>query len=281
MNILMNKYKDYLNNEEKSSNTIEKYMRDIGRFISYLNECNVNNVQEITKENVIAYKNKLISENYAARSINSILASINSFLCYVGKKDCMAKNIRIQRQIYCSEEQVLTKTEYLYLLKTAEKAGKKRLSLIIQTICSSGIRVSELKFITVEAVRCGKAMVSLKGKTRYIFIVNKLRRLLLKYAKSNGIESGSIFVTRSGKNICRSNIWREMKKLCADTNINPKKIYPHNLRHLFARTFYELQKDIVKLADVLGHSSINTTRIYIISSGYEHQRNMENMRLIL
>ena len=281
MNMLMQSYKDYLNNEEKSSNTIEKYMRDIGQFMLYLDECNVNNVQEIAKENVIAYKKKLILENYAARSINSMLASISSFLRYVGREDCLVKNIRIQRQIYCKEEQELTKSEYLKLLQTAENEGNMRLSLIMQTICSSGIRVGELKFITVEAIRCGKAVVSLKGKTRHIFIVSKLRKLLLKYASSKGITSGSLFVTRSGKNISRTNIWREMKLLCTKAHVNQKKVYPHNLRHLFAKTFYKLKKDIVKLADVLGHSSINTTRIYITSTGYEHRRHMENMKLIL
>ena len=274
-NSILEKYTDYLKNEEKSKNTIEKYLRDTERFITYLDG------QEITKEKVVAYKNKLISENYSARSINSMLASISSYLRYVGKKDCMVKNIRIQRQIYRKEEKELTKSEYLRLLQTAENTGNKRLSLIIQTICSSGIRVGELKFITVEAVKCGKAIVSLKGKIRYIFIVSKLKKLLLKYADLNGIKYGPVFITRTGKNICRANIWREMKKLCADAHVNPDKVYPHNLRHLFARTFYSLKKDIVKLADVLGHSSINTTRIYIASTDYEHRRYMECMRLII
>ncbi len=255
--------------------TIQKYTHDILNFISYIAE------SEITKEIVIEYKNKLISEKYCPRSNNSILASINSFLRYMNREDCVVKNIRIQRQIYCSEEKELSKSEYIRLIHTAEQEGKKRLSLIIQTICSSGIRVSELEFITFEAVKCGKAVVSLKGKTRHIFIVKNLRKLLLKYATLNNIKSGPIFITRTEKNISRTNIWREMKQLCTKAKVNPSKVYPHNLRHLFARTFYNMKKDIVKLADVLGHSSINTTRIYIISTDYEHRRQMENMKLLL
>lgn len=272
---LLEKYILNLHQEEKSDNTIQKYTHDIARFISYLGE------GEITKETVIEYKNKLLLENYSPRSINSILASISSYLKFIGSTDCIVKNIRIQRQIYCSEEKELTKSEYKRLLQTATKEGKERLNLIIQTICSSGIRVSELKFITLEAVKCGKAVVSLKGKTRHIFIVKKLRKLLLKYATLNNIKSGPIFITRTGKNISRTNVWREMKQLCIKAKVNPSKVYPHNLRHLFARTFYNLEKDIVKLADILGHSSINTTRIYIISTGYEHRRYMENMNMIL
>ena len=272
---IMEKYKSYLLHEEKSENTIAKYTHDIELFMSYLNE------REISKEIVLEYKNKLISKNYFPRSINSMLASVNSFLKFIGRVDCTVKNIRIQRQIYCSEEKELTKSEYNRLIQTATREKNERLKLIIQTICSSGIRVSELKFITVESVKCGKAIVSLKGKMRYIFIVSKLRRVLLKYAFRNNIKSGPIFITRTGKNICRTNIWREMKQLCTKANISPSKVYPHNLRHLFARTFYNMEKDIAKLADVLGHSSINTTRIYIISTGYEHRRQMENMNLIL
>ena len=272
---LIEKYLSHMNQEEKSKNTIQKYSRDIENFMSYLGQ------NEITKEKIIEYKNKLISEKYSPRSINSILASINSFLRYMNKGDCAVKNIRIQRQIYCPEEKELTKSEYKRLLQTAKQEGKNRLSLIIQTICSSGIRVSELEFITFEAVKCGKAVVSLKGKTRHIFIVKKLRKILLKYATSNNIKSGPIFITRTGKNVSRTNVWREMKQLCTKAKVNPSKVYPHNLRHLFAKIFYNMQKDIVKLADVLGHSSINTTRIYIISTGYEHRRQMENMNLIL
>lgn len=265
----------HLESEEKSQNTIEKYIRDIRAFSTYMHGA------AITKEAVIAYKNKLLSENYAVRSINSMLASLNSLFVFLDWVDCRVKSIKLQRQIYCSESKELTKAEYVRLVKTAEKKGNKRLNLILQTICGTGIRVSELQFITVEAVKCGEAFVSLKGKTRTVFIVRGLQKKLLRYAAEQNIKSGLIFVTRTGKSISRSNIWREMKSLCIQADVNPKKVFPHNLRHLFARTFYSIEKDIAKLADVLGHSSINTTRIYIISTGNEHRRQMENMRLII
>ena len=167
------------------------------------------------------------------------------------------------------------------LCRTAEQRGNKRLSLILQTICGTGIRVSELQHITVEATRCGEATVSCKGKTRSVFIVKELKQKLLRYAAEQGIRSGMIFVTRTGRAVSRTNIWREMKSLCREAGVNPEKVFPHNLRHLFARVFYSIEKDIAKLSDVLGHSSINTTRLYIISTGIEHRRRMETMRLIL
>ena len=236
---------------------------------------------EITKETVIAYKNKLLSENYAVRSMNSMLASLNSLFSFLGWSDCKVKSIKLQRQIYCPEEKELTKAEYMRLVNTAKQKSNERLSLILQTICGTGIRVSELQYITVEAVKRGEAVVSLKGKTRSVFIVKELRKKLLRYAAEQGIQSGSIFITRTGKPISRTNIWREMKGLCEQAGVNPQKVFPHNLRHLFARVFYGIEKDIAKLADILGHSSINTTRIYIISTGNEHRKRMENMRLIL
>lgn len=236
---------------------------------------------EITKETVITYKNKLINENYAVRSINSMLASINSFFAFLDWTDCKVKSIKLQRQVYCPEEKELTKAEYMRLVNTAKQKGNERLNLILQTICGTGIRVSELQFITVEAIKTGEAIVSLKGKTRNVFIVKELRKKLLRYVGEQGIKSGAIFITRTGKPMSRTNIWREMKNLCAQANVNPKKVFPHNLRHLFARTFYGIEKDIAKLADILGHSSINTTRIYIISTGTEHRQRMENMHLIV
>lgn len=265
----------YLKNEEKSKNTIEKYIRDVKLFFAYVKSV------EITKEKVIAYKNKLICDNYAIRSVNSMLASINSLFVFLGWLDLKAKNIKLQRQIYYPEEKELTKAEYIRLCRTAERNHNERLNLILQTICGTGIRVSELQFITVEAVKSNVAIVSLKGKTRSIFIVKELKKKLLRYAKNQNIKSGMIFVTRTGKAINRTNIWREMKSLCKDANVNPQKVFPHNLRHLFARVFYGIEKDIAKLADILGHSSIDTTRIYIISTGTEHRRCMENMRLII
>ena len=265
----------YLKSEEKSENTIEKYMRDVRAFCAYVGEA------EMTKETVIAYKNKLLSENYAARSVNSVLASINSLLSFLGWADLKVKSIKLQRQIYCPEEKELTKAEYIRLVNTAKQKGNERLNLLIQTICGTGIRVSELQYITVEAVKCNEAVVSLKGKTRSVFIVRELQKKLLRYAAEQKISSGAIFITRSGKPMSRTNIWREMKSLCVEAGVTPQKVFPHNLRHLFARTFYGIEKDIAKLADILGHSSINTTRIYIITTGNEHRQRMENMRLII
>ncbi len=272
---IISKFKTYLQNEEKSTNTIEKYIRDVKVFANYVDSSNV------TKEMVIEYKNKLISDNYAVRSINSMIASLNSLFVFIGWEDLKVKSIKLQRQIYCPEEKELTKAEYLRLVNTAKQKGNERLNLLIQTICGTGIRVSELQFITVEAVKCGESVVSLKGKTRTVFIVKELKKKLLRYAAEQGINSGSIFITRSGKPMSRTNIWREMKNLCAKAGVNPDKVFPHNLRHLFARTFYGIEKDIAKLADILGHSNINTTRIYIITTGDEHRRRMENMRLII
>ena len=271
---IISKFKTYLQNEEKSINTIEKYIRDVKAFADYTNSLNV------TKEMVIAYKTKLVYDNYAARSINSMIASLNSLFVFVGWDDLKVKSIKLQRQIYCPEEKELTKAEYLRLVNTAKQKGNERLNLLIQTICGTGIRVSELQYITVEAVKCGEAVVSLKGKTRSVFIVRELKKKLLRYAAEQGIKSGAIFITRNGKPLSRTNIWREMKNLCEQADVNPDKVFPHNLRHLFARTFYGIEKDIAKLADILGHSSINTTRIYIITTGNEHRQRMESMRLI-
>lgn len=265
----------YLKSEEKSENTIEKYMRDVRAFFAFSRGRN------LTKEMAVAYKNKLICEKYAVRSINSMLASVNSLFAFLGWYELRVKSIKLQRQIYCLEEKELTKAEYMRLVNTAKRNGNERLNLIIQTICATGMRVSELKYITVEALERGEAVVSLKGKTRTVFIIRELKKKLLKYAKSQKISSGEIFVTRNGKPISRTNIWREMKKLCTMAGVNPKKVFPHNLRHLFARTFYTIEKDIAKLADILGHSSINTTRIYITTTAAEHRKRMENMRLVI
>ena len=218
----------YLESEEKSKNTCEKYIRDVRAFASYMNGTNV------AKEAVIAYKNKLLSENYAARSINSMLASLNSLFSFLSWADCRVKSIKLQRQIYCPEEKEMTKAEYLRLVNTAKRKGNERLSLLIQTICGTGIRVSELQYITVEAVKCGEAVVSLKGKTRSVFIVRELQKKLLRYAAEQKISSGEIFITRTGKSMSRTNIWREMKSLCEQSGVNPQKVFPHNLRHLFS-----------------------------------------------
>ncbi len=271
---IISDFKEYLILEERSGATVEKYIRDVKAFSAFVNGA------EITKEVVIEYK-KYLQDSYAVRSINSMLASINSLFVFLSWHDLKVKSIKLQQQIYCPEEKELTKAEYTRLCRAAKHKHNERLNLILQTICGTGIRVSELRFITVEAARHGEATVSCKAKTRSVFIVKELQKKLLRYAAEQGIKSGMIFVTRTGKPISRTNIWREMKALCEEAGVNPQKVFPHNLRHLFARVFYGIEKDIAKLADILGHSSINTTRIYIISTGTEHRRRMENMRLVI
>lgn len=268
------KFRNYLREEEKSENTMEKYIRDVTAFSAFCDGT-------ITKDTVIAYKQNLIDSGYDVRSINSMLASINSLFSFLGWYELRVKSLKVQQQVFCPEEKEMTKAEYERLCRTAERKQNERLCLILQTICGTGIRVSELQFITVEAVRKGEATVSLKGKTRSIFIVRDLQKKLLRYISEQHIMTGAIFITRTGKPMSRTNIWREMKSLCIEAEVNPEKVFPHNLRHLFARVFYGIEKDIAKLADILGHSSINTTRIYIISTGTEHRQRMERMRLIL
>ena len=267
-------FKNHLTLEERSAATIEKYIRDVSAFAVYAQEA------AITKETVIGYK-KHLQERYAVRSVNAMLAGLNGFFVFHGWHDLKVKTLKLQQQVYCPEEKELTKQEYARLCRAAERRKNQRLSLILQTICGTGIRVSELRYITVEAAKQGEAVVNCKAKTRTVFLVKALRQKLLRYAAEQGIESGMIFVTRTGKPIDRTNIWREMKSLCQEAGVNPEKVFPHNLRHLFARVFYGIEKDIAKLADILGHSSIDTTRIYIISTGTEHRRRMENMHLVL
>ena len=267
-------FKGHLILEERSEMTIEKYIRDVKAFSVYTQNT------AVTKEIVIAYK-KHLQENYAVRSVNSMLASINSLFAFLGWHDLRVKSLKLQQQVFCPEEKELTKAEYARLCRTAERKHNERLNLILQTICGTGIRVSELQYITVEAVKNGEAVVNSKAKTRSVFIVKELKQKLLRFAAEQNIKNGMIFVTRTGKPISRTNIWREMKALCEEANVNPQKVFPHNLRHLFARVFYGIEKDIAKLADILGHSSINTTRIYIISTGTEHRQRMENMQLII
>lgn len=264
-----------LRREEKSANTVEKYLRDVRAFFVFVGE------SEVSKETAIAYKNRLIESRYAPRSINSMLSSVNALFAFLGWMDCRVKAIKLQRQIYCPEEKELTKEEYRRLLDAARQKGNERLDLLVQTICGTGIRVSELRFITVEAARKGAATVSLKGKTRTVFLVRELQKKLLRYTKSRGITTGPVFITASGKPLSRTNIWRDMKALCKSAQVDPKEVFPYNLRHLFARTFYDIEKDIAKLADILGHSSIETTRIYIMSTGVEHRHRMEKMRLVI
>ncbi len=260
---------------EKSAATVEKYARDAAAFAAYAAG------GEVTKELAVAWKSKLRKEGYTARSVNSMLAGVNSLFAFLGWHDLRVKTLKLQREIFCPEEKELTKDEYARLVRAAKEKQNERLSLILQTICGTGIRVSELSFITAEAARRGEAAVSCKGKTRSVFLVRELQKKLLRYAAERGIVSGSLFLTRGGKPVDRTSVWREMKALCVQARVDPRKVFPHNLRHLFARVFYGLEKDIAKLADLLGHSSVDTTRIYIVSTGAEHRRRMERMRLIL
>lgn len=270
----MQEFEFYLRNEERSVATIEKYMRDVRFFASFV--CDA----EIDKQKVLDYKGKL-GETYAVSSANSMIAAMNCFLRFCGWHDLCVKQFKMQRQVYCSEEKELTRAEYIRLLEAANAKHNERLNLIIQTICGTGIRVSELQYITVEALHNGEAIVNCKGKSRRVFIVPELKKKLLRYVKEQGISTGTVFVTRGGKPVSRNSIWKDMKALCEQANVSPSKVFPHNLRHLFARTFYGIEKDIAKLADILGHASINTTRIYIVTTGAEHKRKMEHMRLII
>jgi site-specific recombinase XerD len=265
---------DYLRTDEKSGATVEKYLRDLRVFVAFANGRTVN------KDLAVAYKGYL-TQTRAVTSANSMIAALNAFFHFAGWQDCCIRQYKVQKAAYCPEEKELTKEEYIRLVHTANQKGDRRTTLILQTICGTGIRVSELPYITVEAVQRGEAVVRCKGKTRTVFIVDQLRMLLMSYAQKQGITAGAVFVTKNGRPLDRSNIWRGMKDLCAEAHVSPDKVFPHNLRHLFAHTFYDIEKDIVKLADILGHSSINTTRIYTVQTGAEHKRKMENMHLIV
>lgn len=264
-------FEQYLQREEKSRATTEKYRRDIRCFLRFLDG------RTITKERVIAYKDYLCGL-YAAASVNSMLVALNAFLRFVGEHACCVKLLKIQRQIFCSEDKELSREEYRRLLRAA---GNTQIAFVLQTICGTGIRVSELQFITVQAVLAGKAVVNCKNKTRVIFIPAPLQSLLKSYIKKRSIRSGPVFVSPSGAPLDRIGIWRKMKALCGQAAVSPCKVFPHNLRHLFARTFYSVEKDIVCLADLLGHSSINTTRIYTVETGRQHVLRLEKVQLAL
>ena len=261
----------YLENEEKSKATVEKYLRDVRSFVDFVKD------KSLTKEQTLSFKNILV-ERYAPASVNSMLVAVNAFLDFIGMSECKVKQLKIQRQLFANEEKELSREEFRRLVSAAEGS---RISAVIQTICGTGIRVSELKYITVEAVQRGKATVNCKNKTRVIFIPLQIKKMLKAYIKKTGISAGSVFVTRSGKPLDRSNIWKEMKALCRRARVSENKVFPHNLRHLFARTFYKIEKDIVRLADLLGHSNLSTTRIYTMDCGNSHLRSMERVCLRL
>ena len=257
---------------DKSPVTVQKYVRDAAAFVRFAGE------RPVSRMLILDYRQYLMELGYTVRSVNSMLAGLNSFLDYLGIPECRVKNLKRQQEIYCPEEKELSRAEYIRLLEAAK--GQEQLYLVMQTICGTGIRVSELRYFTVEAVRRGQVQVRCKSKTRTVFVPGKLQKLLLRYAKKQKL-SGCIFVTKRGNPLDRSNIWASMKRLCAKAGVMPTKVFPHNLRKLFARTFYGIERDIAKLADILGHGSIETTRIYIMSTGEEHRRKLERLHLIL
>lgn len=265
----------HLVREERSGGTVEKYLRDVGEFARWLGG------REVSKERVVEWKNSLREKGFAPCTVNSKLVAVNTFLRFMGWEECRVKTLRLQKRMFQQPGRVLDKEEYRRLLDTAEKTGKRRLFLLMETICATGIRVSEVAYITVEAARAGRAEIQLKGKIRTILLPGKLCRALLKYARKEKIVSGKIFLTRNGTALSRRQIWAEMKALCGRAGVLPGKVFPHNLRRLFARTFYRACRDIVELSDVLGHSSIETTRLYLISTGEEHARRLETLRLLL
>lgn len=267
-------FKEHLYEEERSQATIDKYMRDLRALYNFLP---VNKM--ITKEVLVEYKQSL-KEHYKATSMNSMITAINQLLIFMNLQNCKLKSVKIQRKAFYEGQSELTKKEYKQILETALLKGNRRLSLLLQTICATGIRVSEHRFITVEALDEGIVSVQNKGKVRTIFITKKLRKNLVEYCKTENISSGPIFITKGNKPMDRSNIWTAMKRLCKDANVNPQKVFPHNLRHLFALTYYRLHKDVVRLADILGHSSIETTRIYTMTSDKECLYSLAKMDLV-
>lgn len=272
---MLSAYIAYLREEERSQATIEKYSRDIYRFYNYLG---VNAF--VNKEGVIAYKRQL-SGQYSVASTNSMLVSINGLLKFLCWSDCYVRLFKVQRGFCKDERELISRAEYGRLVEAASQRSQERIGLVMQTICSTGIRVSELPFITVEAVRTGVARVRCKGKERAVLIPQELKKLLLQYCSKREISSGCIFITRSGRPIDRSNIWAAMKKLCQIAKVPESKVFPHNLRHLFALTFYQMKKDLAHLADILGHSSIETTRIYTTTSSTEHRKLLAQMGLVI
>lgn len=274
MAVQIESFREYLVHEERSSGTIKKYMHDIEAFTGWLKG------REVSRETAAGWKEYLIETGYAAVTVNSMLSAINGFFLFQGWEECRVKFLRIQRRMFREPARNLSREEYIRLLDASRSLGKKRLTLLMETICGTGIRISEVKYITVEAARRGRTDIMLKGKVRTILLPGRLCRKLLEFAKGQKVCSGEIFLTRDRKSLSRRQIWQEMKNLCAYADVEPSKVFPHNLRHLFAVTFYHIDKDIVRLADVLGHSSIETTRIYLISTGEEYARQLEELGLV-
>ena len=263
-----------LEEEERAAQTVRKYVHDLTALSAFLAG------RPISKGLLLEWKEDIIGQ-YAPASVNAMLAAVNGLLAYCGLNDLRLRKLKIQRALFLSEDKELTRAEYVRLVKAAEQKGNQRLALVLQTICATGIRVSELKFITAEAVRTGRAEVANKGKRRAVFLPDKLRKLLKNYLQRQKITAGAVFVSKNGKPLNRSNIWRDMKALCESAGVEPGKVFPHNLRHLFARTFYSLEKDLSRLADILGHTNVSTTRIYTAESGAVHARQIGRLGLVV
>lgn len=274
-NELLLAFSEYLQSNERAPGTIEKYLRDVSAFRIWLGN------RSVTKELTAEWKERLLENNHAPVTVNSMLAAVNSFFRFAGWEDCQVKFLKLQRRLFRDAGRELSRAEYERLVETAANLNRPRLALLMEAICGTGVRVSEVRYLTVEAVQAGRADISLKGKIRTILIPNKLCRKLLKYARKQKITSGEIFLTRSGKGMSRRQIWAEMKSLCERAGVEPSKVFPHNLRHVFAAAFYKSCKDIVRLADVLGHSSVETTRIYLLTTGVEHAQILERLGLVL
>ena len=270
----LNEYRAYLAEKEKSIATIDKYLRDIRTFLQWLGED-----KDITKEKVIAYK-AWLQEHYKTSSMNSMLVALNGFLDYMGDSQDRVKTVKVQKQMFRSSEKEMSRTEYKRLIHTAYRMGREQIALIMETIGATGIRISELRYITVVAVKSGKAEVSCKGKKRQVYLVRELRDKLLKYCSRKGIRRGSVFVSRYGNPLDRSNIWSQMKSVGAAAGVCLEKVFPHNLRHLFARVFWEKWKDLFYLADILGHSNVNTTRIYTMTTVFNHAKRLQVLGLV-
>lgn len=264
----------HLREQERSAATIQKYVHDVQHLVAFLAG------REISKGLLLEWKETLL-DAYAPASVNTMLAAVNRFLSFCGQGELRLRKLKIQKALFLSEDRELTRAEYVRLVRAAQRKENERLSLVIQTICATGIRVSELRFITAEAVQCGRAEVSNKGKCRTVFLPDKLRKLLKSYLQKQKITAGAVFLSKNGRPLDRSNIWRDMKSLCESAGVAPSKVFPHNLRHLFARTFYALEKDLSRLADILGHSSVNTTRIYTAESGAVHARLLGRLGLVV
>lgn len=268
-------YARFLVSQERASSTVEKYLRDVEAFSGWLSG------REVTRETASQWKAHLLENGLAPATVNAKLSAVNGLFCFLGWDHCRVKFLKLQKRVFRDSSRDLTQKEYRRLLEAASGLCMEWLALLMETICSTGIRVSEVKYITVEAARAGRADVSLKGKIRTILLPKKLRDKLLRYAKKKKIASGEIFLGRDGNKLSRYQIWKAMKRLCKEADVEATKIFPHNLRHLFAVTFYEVTRDIVKLANVLGHSSIETTQIYLLTTDEEHSRQLEQLGLVV